>query len=243
MSTPERSSVLERAEGRCPVIAVDYTVRRPAFWYFEHLDALREEAPFAVDTVPRPFWMFNRYDQVREALQQPAVFTNDVLSALSDPTTQTRLLPQTLSGLEHTRYRQILNPWFSPGSVAPIEPFARQRCREMVAELAPRGGCDLAVEFAMVYPTEVFLALLGLPTEDGATLLPLVEGMFRGFFGGDPTAMAAVLAEISDYYDKVVADREAAPATSVRTSCRGCCRPRWATTRSLATTSSRCASR
>ena len=156
--------------------------------------------------------MFNRYDQVREALQNPEVFTNDVLSALSEPETQTRLLPQTLSGLEHVRYRQILNPWFSPGSVARIEPFARERCREMVADLAPRGTCDLAVDFAMVYPTEVFLAMLGLPTEDGARLLPLVEGMFRGFFGGDPDAMAVVLAEIAEYYESIVADREAAPA-------------------------------
>ena len=211
MPTPEQSTVRERAEGRCPVIAVDYTATRPAFWHFEHLDALREEAPFAVDTVPRPFWMFNRYDQVREALQNPDVFTNDVLSALSDPETQTRLLPQTLSGLEHVRYRQILNPWFSPSSVARIEPFARQRCREMVVDLAPRGACDLAVDFAMVYPTEVFLAMLGLPTEDGARLLPLVEGMFRGFFGGDPDAMAVVLAEIEDYYESIVADREATP--------------------------------
>ena len=134
---------------------------------------------FSMNTVPHRFWMLNRYDDVREALQRPEVFTNRVTSALQDPATKVKLIPQNAVGREHVKYRQVLNPWFSPGSVKRIEPMARARCIEMIDELAPRGSCDLAVDFAMLYPTEVFLAILGLPTEDGRVLLPLVEGMFR----------------------------------------------------------------
>jgi cytochrome P450 len=108
-------------------------------------------------------------------------------------------------------YRHVLNPWFSPGSVQRVEPLARERCRALLDDLAPRGHCDLATDFAMIFPTEIFLGLLGLPVEDGELLLPWVEAMFRGFFGGDPEETEAVVAEIEAYYDAAINDREANP--------------------------------
>ena len=81
-------------------------------------------------------------------------------------------------------YRQVLNPWFSPTAIARTEPLMRRRSIEMIEALRPAGRCDLAQQLAMELPTEVFLAHLGLPIEDGTAMLPLVEAMFRGFFGG-----------------------------------------------------------
>lgn len=201
----------ERADGVCPVVDVDFRPSRPAFWHYERLNAVREQAPFVWNTVPQGFWMLSRYDQVREALQRPDVFASDVLSPLGDPDARTRLLPQHLNGDEHRMFRHVLNPWFSPGKVQRVEPLARQRCRALLHELAPRGRCDLATDFAMIFPTEIFLGLLGLPVEDGDVLLPFVEGMFRGFFGGDPDEMATVIAAIEAYYDAAIAEREAHP--------------------------------
>lgn len=37
---------------------------------------MREQAPFVWNTVPQGFWMLSRYDQVRDALQRPDVFTS-----------------------------------------------------------------------------------------------------------------------------------------------------------------------
>jgi cytochrome P450 len=201
----------ERAEGVCPLVEIDYRHPRPAFWHYESLNAVREQAPFVWNTVPQGFWMLSRYDQVRDALQRPEAFTSDILSPLGDPDVKTPLLPQHLNGDEHRMFRHVLNPWFSPGSVQRIEPLARERCRALLDELVPRGRCDLATDFAMIFPTEIFLALLGLPVEDGDVLLPFVEGMFRGFFGGDPAEMAAVIAEIEAYHDAAIAEREARP--------------------------------
>jgi cytochrome P450 len=195
----------------CPVLAIDYRSYRPAFWHFESLNDVRERARFSMNTEPQTFWMVNRYDDVREALQRPDVFTNQVTSALQDPATKVRLIPQNAVGRDHVKYRQVLNPWFSPGSVKRIEPMARARCIEMIEELVPKGSCDLTVDFAMLYPTEVFLAILGLPIEDGQMLLPLVEGMFRGFFGGDPAETADVVEQLRAYYRAAIDDRIATP--------------------------------
>ena len=205
-STPE-----DAIASGCPVVDIDYRQYRPAFWHWNSLNEVREQARVSMNTVPHRFWMLNRYDDVREALQRPEVFTNRVTSALQDPATKVKLIPQNAVGREHVKYRQVLNPWFSPGSVKRIEPMARVRCVEMIEELAPRGSCDLAVDFAMLYPTEVFLAILGLPIEDGAVLLPLVEGMFRRFFGSAEEETDTYVDELHAYYKGAIDERLAAP--------------------------------
>jgi hypothetical protein len=81
------SSGLERAAGVCPIIDIDYREDRAAFWNFTSLNEVRETAPIVYNRTPhRGYWMVTRYDEVKEALQRPDVFTNDLVSALGDPT-------------------------------------------------------------------------------------------------------------------------------------------------------------
>ena len=92
-----------------------------------------------------------------------------------------------------------------------LEPLARERCIALIEELRPKGGCDMTVDFAMLYATEMFLAILGLPVEDGAFMLPRVETIFRGFFGGDPDEQATAANEIKGYFERLVEDRAEHP--------------------------------
>jgi cytochrome P450 len=199
------------AVGVCPVIDIDYRVARPVFGHFESLNELREMALILWNETPNGYWMVTRYDEVKEALQRPDVFTNQVVSVLSDREQHLYLIPQNLDGQAHVDCRHVVNPWFSPGSVKRLEPLARQRCAAMIEELRPAGECDLAVDFAMIYATEMFLAILGLPVEDGGFMLPLVEKIFEGFFGGDPAEQAAAADEIKGYFEKVIDDRTEQP--------------------------------
>jgi cytochrome P450 len=195
------------APGVCPVVDVDYRVDRPAFGHYASLNDVRELAPIVWNETPYGFWMVTRYDEVREALQRPDLFTNKVVSALGDPDHHLYLIPQNLDGKAHVDCRHVVNPWFSPGSVKKLEPLARERGIAMIEELQPAGSCDLSVDFAMMYATEMFLGILGLPVEDGAFMLPRVETIFAGFFGGDQTAMATANDEIKGYFERVLADR------------------------------------
>jgi cytochrome P450 len=203
----------ERAPG-CPVIDIDYrTNPRPAFSTYESLNEVRELSAFAWNKTPNGYWMVNRYDDVKEALQRTDVFSNRIVSALGekDPSGHPKLIPNNLNGQEHVQYRHVVNPWFSPISIQRAMPYARVRCIELVEKLRARGSCDLTVEFAMEFPTEIFFHLLGLPPSDGRDMVPLVEGMFRGFFGGDPVEFAQVVDEIKAYFQRVVDDRVAHP--------------------------------
>jgi cytochrome P450 len=197
--------------GARPVIDTDYRLDRQAFWHYRNLNELREAGQAYWNTQNGGYWMITRYAEVREALQNPAVFTNDVLNPLTQREGHMPLLPQHLNPPQHVKYRHVLNPWFSPGAVERITGRARERCATLIDELAGTGSCDFVSEFGIVYPTEMFLAFLGLPVEDGEVFLPWVHAIFSGFFGGDQEAAGAAVKGATAYFDDVTADRERQP--------------------------------
>lgn len=193
--------------GSWPVVHTDYRVDRPVFEHYVLLDADRETAPFLrAEFTPVPFWMVTRYEDVLEALQMPEVFGNEVVNAM-DPRMDIELLPQVLNPPEHTKLRRVLNRWFSPAAVRRLEPLVLSRCIELIEELKPRGECDLVSEFAIRFPTDMFLATLGLPVEDGAQFLVWVEKIFAGFFGIDPQGAQQAQAQMHEYFNAAADDR------------------------------------
>ena len=195
----------------CPVIHTDYTVERPLFETCTLLDSDRERAPFLLnDSRKTPFWMVTEYEHVIEALQMPEVFGNEVLSALT-PEHTIDLLPQYLNPPEHTTMRRVLNRWFSPAAVRRLESQVLSRCIELVDELKPAGGCDLVADFAIRFPTDMFLATLNLPASDGPEFLFWVEKIFRGFAGKDLDEAAKAVVWIRGYFGRAIDDRRAQP--------------------------------
>jgi cytochrome P450 len=200
--------------GGCPVSHNDYRLERSVFENYHLLNAEREAARFHWnDSTDHGFWMLTRYDDVVEALQSHEVFRNDQINAFFDDLS-IQLMPQNLNQPQHSKLRRILNPYFSPKAVQRLDDLSRARARALVSEIRPRGSTNLVNDFAILYPTELFLALFGLPPEDGSMLLPWVEAVFGGFFGaGEGTAEeAAEAAESLDaYFSRAIDERRAAP--------------------------------
>jgi cytochrome P450 len=195
----------------CPVIHTDYTVERPLFETYELLNSDRELAPFLLnDSRNTPFWMITEYDHVLEALQLPDVFGNEVLSALT-PEHTIDLLPQYLNPPEHTTMRRALNRWFAPKVVRRLEPLVLSRCIELVEELKPAGECDLVADFAIRFPTDMFLATLNLPMSDGPEFLFWIEKIFKGFAGKEMDEAARAVRWIRGYFGRAIDERKANP--------------------------------
>jgi cytochrome P450 len=195
----------------CPVSHTEYGTDTPLYEHYALLDADRESSRFHFnDTRPRGFWMLQRYEDVLEGFQKHEVWTTHARSALN-PEPGIPLLPQDLNGQDHVKLRRILNQFFAPAAVKRTEPIAHQRCIELIEELKPKGSCDFVAEFAIRYPTDMFLELLGLPVSDGEFFLPWSETLFASFFGGDKEAAAQAKANILDYFDQAVNDRRKNP--------------------------------
>jgi cytochrome P450 len=75
------------------------------------------------------------------------------------------LVPIAFDPPEQARYRRILQPFFSPRVIKPLEPDLRRQVVELIEPIAQRGECDFIAEVAAVFPIQVFLTLFGLPLD------------------------------------------------------------------------------
>lgn len=195
----------------CPVAHTDYTGNAALYEHYRMLDEDREKARFLFnDTTERGFFMLQRYDDVREGFQQHETWTTHVRSALR-PGLGEPLLPQDLNGQDHVKLRRVLNQFFAPAAVRRMEPMAKQRCIELIEEIRSEGTCDFVAEFAIRYPTDMFLALLGLPVSDGEKFLEWSDDYFGALLAGDPGRAEAAKASIMGYFDDAVNERRANP--------------------------------
>ncbi len=102
-------------------------------------------------------------DVVELILKNPSVFSSKrAFDVLASPVP---LVPIAFDPPEQARYRRILQPFFSPRVIKPLEPDLRRQVVELIEPIARRGECDFIAEVAAVFPIQVFLTLFGLPLD------------------------------------------------------------------------------
>jgi cytochrome P450 len=195
----------QETHGGCPVVHTDYRPNRPFGTYYQLLDAEREQCPVLYnDATGDPYWMIQRHDHVLEAFQTPQVFSNEVVQAINWRDA-IFFLPNQVNNPEHAHLRRLLNPWFSPAAVRKAEPSFVEHCNRLIDDFIDDGSCDFVTEFAIRYPTDLLLQILGMPVEDGPQMVKWVEAIFGGAFGGEG-GFASVEA-IKAYYDSALDER------------------------------------
>ena len=147
------------------------------------------------------------YEDVNWALRHPEYFTSagGNLNIGEQP-----LIPLEFDPPQHTKYRRLLSPEFVPREIFKLEPQVRRIVRGLVDTVAPRGNCDFHEEIATPLPSEIFLALMGLPEEDLPLFLRWRDDSIRpdvepGDFEGAQRIRAQTAHEISDYFRDTIA--------------------------------------
>jgi cytochrome P450 len=103
-------------------------------------------------------------EDVLFALRSPEVFSSrKAFDMLGSPLP---LVPIAFDPPEHTRYRKILQPFFSPATIGQILPQLRDQALGLIDHLLPGGSCDVVTDLAIPYPSQVFLTMFGLPLAD-----------------------------------------------------------------------------
>lgn len=87
--------------------------------------------------------------------------------------------PIQLDPPDHTRYRNLLAPFFSPRAVVPLGEKARALTVALIDGFQNRGECEFVSEFARCLPIGIFMDMVGLPEKDREHLLGLVDEMIR----------------------------------------------------------------
>lgn len=114
----------------------------------------------------RPGWVLTRNDLISEAFIDYEHFSGERKGMIADLVGEpVRLNPIEIDPPQHHGYRKILNPFFTPKAVNGIGDAVRDACVELIAKFEEKGGCEFVSEFAIPFPSYVFLDLMGMPRD------------------------------------------------------------------------------
>ncbi len=134
------------------------------------------------------------------------------------------LIPLNVDPPQHSKYRKLLDPLFAPKRMDEQEEDITRRANALIDGFVDRGECNFTEEFAELFPSSVFLGLMGLPEDELEMFLRLRDGILHPEKHDpnamlDPDARAAVMQrtgqEIYDYFGALVDDRRSQPTDDV----------------------------
>jgi len=199
--------------GGCPAFEFNNFESGPVLSHVKGIDELRKLHPIVRSTFgPKGFWVITESELVREALQQPHIFSSSVVTPLEEDPPY-KWIPEMLDPPEHTVWRQLLAPHFAPKLMERMEDRVRSRCVEIIDSFADKGHCDFLTDFAWRYPTTIFMELMGLPLAGLEQFLAWEHDILHLTAEEDPDRSRAVGAMIAvqEYFAVLIEEKRAQP--------------------------------
>jgi cytochrome P450 len=127
----------------------------PMFFSRSNLSGLSEGA-----------WFFRRYEDIKQVyLDDQHYSAHNIVDFPRYIGEKFLMLPLSIDRPEHTKYRILLNPWFSPKAINEMEARIRATVVDLIEGFVGKGECDTAYDFGRLYPVRVFMNLMGFPPE------------------------------------------------------------------------------
>jgi cytochrome P450 len=197
---------------QCPVAHVTWEgPPRAALAGYRMLDELRREGPLHKVEQGVGFFLVTRHEDALQVAQNPKVFPQTLKVLATGEESPFELVPETLNGPLHTTWRRLLGPYFSPGRIEALHDKIVARAAGLIDGLMARGECDFTSEFALRYPTGIFLDLMGLPVEQLDDFLAWETAILHPDFSAGPPqeVMQRAQAAVTEYFVRVIAERRA----------------------------------
>jgi cytochrome P450 len=145
---------------------------------------------------------------VEFAAKKPEVFSSArAFDRLGSPVP---LVPIAIDPPDHTRFRRMLDPFFSPKKMSEREPDLRRQAGELIDAIVAKGECDVVADLATPFPSQVFLTLFGLPMSDRDRLVEWKDSILEFTDPSSAEATPEVLAhamELFTYLTEHIAER------------------------------------
>ncbi|MGE0881164.1 MAG: cytochrome P450 [Acidimicrobiia bacterium] len=136
------------------------------------------------------------------------------------------LIPLNVDPPQHSKYRKILDPLFAPRRMDEQEDDIRERANYFIDKIIDNGECNFSNEYAELFPSAVFLGLMGLPWSELETFIRLRDGIIRPQ-KYEPMAafdmetrlkfQRAIGQEIYDFFNGILDEREKQPTNDILT--------------------------
>lgn len=172
---------------------------------------LRAECPVAHSDAWGGFWALLKHADVVAAASDADTFITSQQNVVPKVAFTGRRPPLHLDPPEHTPYRRALSPLFSTRKIEPLTPVIREICRNLLCEMAARGGGDVCADFSAQVPVAVFAHWMNLPADAVEALTKVGRRYNIAVQSNDIEATKEASLQLYDMARGVVRDRRAAP--------------------------------
>lgn len=173
------------------------------------------------DTCPDIFWSpyqgghwvsVRGEDLYRQFLPKYELYSSRTLSVPKEEALPYRLLPIESDPPEHTQFRALIAPWFTPKAIGDLERKARELTVTLIEGFKGRGQCEFVTEFAQHLPIAIFMSLVDLPWSDREYLMGLAE---RQVYQKSHEDRLDSLGKMQQYLAVKLAERRARPGSDM----------------------------
>ncbi|HZP31024.1 MAG TPA: cytochrome P450 [Acidimicrobiia bacterium] len=174
--------------------------------------ALRDDAP-AYHNAALDFWALSRFDDVIDALHDPATYCSGQGIVLEAMTRSPYPMIIALDPPRHTDLRKLVSRAFGTKPTNAFEPQVRARARELLAQFSGSGTVDLVPSFSAALPLAVIGDIVGVPADERAWFRHQGEILMSQQPDRPETLSAARAAsgELLGRFTDLIAERRSAP--------------------------------
>ncbi|MGH9042321.1 MAG: cytochrome P450, partial [Acidimicrobiia bacterium] len=169
--------------------------------------AMRAECPVGHGSRFGGFHVISRFADVCQAAQNTEVFSSAEGVSLPDFGNPVNAIPLEVDPPEHTRWRHLIQAWFSPPQVAVLEPTIRAITGGLIEKFLDRGHADLAQELAVPVPHMVIAHMIGLPEADWSYYRDLSETMLAAAADENSEVNAEQALQLFSYLYELIEQR------------------------------------
>ena len=173
---------------------------------------LRSACPVAHSNSHGGYWLLTRQADVRAAALDWRTYTSAVPGVTANPIITQRTTPQLpieLDPPQHSRYRALVNPVFTPERVEAVRPQIGRLARTLLDSIARQGKAELVADLCVPIAINSLAAFTDLPLQDSHLWIAWVQRMFN-VHDRDDGAIATK--EMGAYVDTLISERRRAPA-------------------------------
>jgi cytochrome P450 len=215
----ERSELTTAMDRVPPNLVSDFDVYDPSLAtpvdvFQQRVAELAAKGPVVYSPAYGGHWVVTRYKEIQQVLTDPETFSS-YPNNLVTPMDFGKFIPLELDPPEHTAYRHVLQPLFSPQRMKKLSDNVRSVVNELIDGFAPKGRAEFISEFAHELPARIFLALMDWPLEDAQLFTEATDVVLFGKPGGTPEesdqARIAAGLTVAGYFQNVIEDRRSNP--------------------------------
>jgi cytochrome P450 len=192
----------------------DHYSREMAYNPWPRWQRLRAGPPLAYSPKYGGFWIASRYKEVCDAVRRTDVFSSFINQTGIPPMEAPRRPPINFDPPEHTFYRTVLNPFFTPAKMKECEPWIRDLAAGYIRPLAQRDGFNLPREIGIPLTRDVIARIMGIAA------LPEAASVWADdlIFSSDVPTRQNAAKQLLDFLAGELEKRRADPGTDVMTA-------------------------